>query len=74
MSIGIGTSVSGTISSGAEQDLFNVSLVAGQNYIFDVTGGTLADPTLGLRNANGTQVAFNYDGGPGLNPRIEFTA
>ena len=35
---------------------------------------SLTDTTLALRNGAGAQVAFNDDGGPGLNSRIEFTA
>jgi len=72
-SLTIGFSRSGTIETGADQDFFRVSLTAGQSYIFDVDGGTV-DPTLALRNSSGTQIAFNDDGGPGLDSRIEFTA
>ena len=35
---------------------------------------SLSDTTLALRNSAGTQLAFNDDGGPGLDSRIEFTA
>ena len=73
-SVGINTSVQGDIQDTNDQDYFAVSLVAGQSYIFDVDGTTLSDPTLTLRNSAGAQVAFNDDGGPGLDSRIEFTA
>jgi hypothetical protein len=66
--------VNGTISYGSEQDIFPITLRAGESYIFDVTGIGLSDPTLSLHNANGNRLAFDDDGGPGLNSRIEFTA
>ena len=72
-SVGINTSVQGDIQDTNDQDYFKVSLVAGQSYIFDVHGTTLSDPTLALRNSAGSQLAFNDDGGPGLDSRIEFT-
>ena len=73
-SVGINTSVQGDIQDANDQDYYAVSLVAGQSYIFDVDGTTLSDPTLALRNSVGTQLAFNDDGGPGFDSRIEFTA
>jgi hypothetical protein len=73
-SVGINSSVQGDIQDANDQDYHRVSLTAGQNYIFDVDGGSLSDPTLALRNSAGTQLVFNDDGGPGLDSRIEFTA
>jgi hypothetical protein len=72
--ITVGGSAAGTVDYGADQDIYPISLTAGESYIFDVTGGTLADPTLALHDANGVQLQFNDDGGPGLNSRVEFTA
>ena len=72
--VAVGGSRTGVVNSAADQDWFGINLVAGQSYIFDATGSTLSDPTLALRNAAGTQLAFSDDGGPGLNSRIEFTA
>ena len=63
-----------TINSAADQDFFQVSLTAGQNYTFDADGVGLSDPTLAVRNSAGTQLAFNDDGGAGLNSHINFTA
>ena len=75
MNVECGTAVTaGVVDSATDQDWFGITLVAGQSYIFDATGTTLSDPTLALHNAAGTQLAFNDDGGPGLNSRIEFTA
>jgi hypothetical protein len=73
-SVAVGGSRTGTINSAADQDFYAVSLTAGQSYIFDAHGVGLSDPTLALRNSAGTQVAFNDDGGPGLDSRVEFTA
>ena len=73
-SVGVGTSVQGDIQDANDQDYFSISLIAGQSYIFDAHGTTLSDATLALRNSVGTQLAFNDDGGPGLDSRIEFTA
>jgi Bacterial pre-peptidase C-terminal domain len=66
--------IEGAIDHGAEQDIISAFLFQGQSYIFDVDGGTLSDPTLALRDAQGNLVLFNDDGGPGLDARIEFTA
>jgi hypothetical protein len=73
-SVAVNGSVQGDIQDANDQDYHSVSLTAGQHYIFDVDGGSLSDPTLALRNSVGTQLAFNDDGGPGLDSRIEFTA
>jgi hypothetical protein len=72
--IAVGGSVVGTVDYGADQDIYPISLTAGESYIFDATGGTLSDPTLSLHNASGTQLQFDDDGGPGLNSRVEYTA
>lgn len=72
--ISVGSSRFGTINSDLDQDFFGVDLVAGTSYIFDTSAGTLADPTLSLRNSAGTSLVFNDDGGPGNAARIEFTA
>jgi hypothetical protein len=66
-------SATGTISYGAEHDIFPVTLTGGQHYIFDVHGFTLHDPTLRLYNGAGLLGEFNDDGGPGLDSRIEYT-
>jgi hypothetical protein len=70
----VGESTSGNISYGAEHDYYPISLTAGESYIFDVDGSSLSDSTLALHDGAGTQVAFNDDGGPGLDSRVEYTA
>lgn len=63
-----------------QSDWYAITLTAGVNYQFDVTGSALhgasvalADPRLVLRNANGTLLLSDDDGGNGLNSRIFFT-
>ena len=70
----VGASASGTIDYGADQDIYPISLASGESYIFDATGNSLSDPTLALHDANGVQLQFDDDGGPGLNSRVEYTA
>ena len=65
---------SGTINSAADEDWFQIFLTAGQAYTFDAVGIGLSDPTLAVRNAVGTQLAFNDDSGGTLNSHINFTA
>lgn len=66
-----------TIDFIGDTDQFSVSLVAGVRYYFELEGtatgaGTLSDPVARLL-FNGVQVAFDDDGGVGLNSRIVFT-
>ena len=70
------------ISPAGDHDRFLVNLTAGQPYIFEDVHGSLSDPTLAVRepinlpfgiHIPGRQVAFNDDGGLGLDSRIEFT-
>jgi len=66
----------GRINSAADQDFHRVFLRAGELYQFQANnaGGAtgLSDPTLSLRNSAGAQLAFDDDGGPGLNSQIQF--
>ncbi len=71
----------GVINYADDQDLFNVSLVAGTRYFIDLEGvatsqGLLSDPILrGIYNGGTTPLAgtTDDDGGVGLNARIVFT-
>ena len=61
-----------------DEDSFEVRLVAGAAYTFDLSGqatagGTLGDPLLELRDAGGTVVASDDDSGAGADARILFT-
>jgi hypothetical protein len=73
-----GRSVTGTISSASDTDWYRIELTAGRAIIVEVKGsatgsGTLSDPTVGIRNAGGALVAFDDDGGTGLNSLLRFT-
>ena len=72
-SVAAGASVSGTLESGRDLDWFRVSLNAGQRYSFSLDGVTLSDPYLVLRSATGTWLAYDDDGGTGLNALLSYT-
>ncbi|MEY3825517.1 MAG: hypothetical protein RLZZ148_329, partial [Cyanobacteriota bacterium] len=71
-SVTVGGSRTGVVNFSRDRDWFGVSLQAGRSYRFNLNGNTLGDPTLALRNASGTQLAFNDDFN-GLNSQITFT-
>jgi len=80
--VALGTAgAAGVINYAGDQDLFNVSLVAGTRYFIDLEGaatgqGLLVDPLLqGLYNGNTVQLGGTTDdnGGAGLNARVVFT-
>ena len=75
--LSVGQTAQGTVSSNSDHDWYRVTLTAGQTYTFALvgTGGNgLDDAYLRLRNAAGTQIAYDDDGGPGANSTITFTA
>ncbi len=63
-----------TIDVAGDQDWFKVNMVGGYRYDFamDAATGSNLDPSLCLRNAAGTQLAFNDDA-VGKNSRLSFT-
>lgn len=67
-----GGSRTGVIESSGDHDWFNVLLIAGRNYRFDLTRGSLSDPYLSLRNGSGTLLVSNDDGGGDYNSRINY--
>ncbi len=74
-----GGSAQSTIDSSGDSDWFRITLAAGQTYTFTVflVPGGLRDSTLTLRDANGTQIAFNDDANVNANllySEINFTA
>ena len=78
-SVSLGSSVTGDIESNNDADYFSLALTSGVTYQIDAEGsdtskGTLDDPFLYLRNAPGTELASNEDGGTGRNARIVWTA
>ena len=75
----LGESEFGEIGVGDDRDWYRVDLDAGQKYVFEVQGadtgaGSIPDPTLHLRNSEGTLLITSDDGGFGLNARIVFSA
>ena len=72
--ISVGGSSTGVVGTTGDRDWFRISLNAGSTYRFNLNGSTLSDPTLHLRNASGTSLAFNDDFGGGRNSQITFTA
>ncbi|MGQ0533443.1 MAG: pre-peptidase C-terminal domain-containing protein, partial [Caulobacteraceae bacterium] len=72
-SISIGGSQNGYVNTVGDDDWYAVTLVAGQSYAFSLTGGTLADAYLELRNSLGNLIAIDDDFGPGINSLLRFT-
>jgi Ca2+-binding RTX toxin-like protein len=74
--LAIGGSVNGYVNFVGDDDWYRVELVAGQSYVFTLTGsgGTpLADPYLELRSSGGALIAIDDDAGPGVNSLLRFT-
>ncbi|MDO8895055.1 Ig-like domain-containing protein [Nitrosomonas sp.] len=75
--VNIGGSTPGSIEVTGDQDWFQVSLVAGQTYLFRMNSasvGGLNDSFLTLYNASGSALISNDDGGGSLNSLITYTA
>ena len=53
----IGNSVNGTFEDSTDTDWYKVTLTNNTAYIFRITGGTVADPHIVLRNSTGTEVS-----------------
>src|SRR5262249_41202857 len=75
-SLAIGGSQTGVVNYVGDHDWFSVSLVAGQSYVFTMTGsGTLSDTYLELHDAAGNLLAIDDDGlAPGGGSLLRFTA
>ena len=74
--IAIGGTVVDTIEVSGDQDWFRVNLVAGQRYVFTLSGSgdtPLGDPYLEIMDSSGSQVRFNDDSGGTLNSTLYFT-
>ena len=75
--LAIGGSVQGRVNTAGDDDWYAVELVAGQSYVFTLTGsgGTpLSDPYLELRSEGGALLGVNDDSGPGLGSALRWTA
>ncbi len=69
-SLAIGSSLEGNIESLGDLDWFKVELEADKYYNFELTGTTLEDSFLALKEANGNIISTDDDGGDGFNSRI----
>ncbi|MGJ8628914.1 MAG: pre-peptidase C-terminal domain-containing protein [Sulfitobacter sp.] len=72
--VAVGGSVTGAIETAYDRDWFAVTLEAGQIVNVALNNTSSLDPYLRIHDANGTQLAFNDDGGPGANSALTFTA
>ncbi len=66
-----------TIGATGDVDWFLIELIEGRPYRFSVEGAgvtPLADPVLTIYDAAGQQVAVDDDGGPGVNPYLNFAS
>ncbi|WP_288250526.1 matrixin family metalloprotease, partial [uncultured Prochlorococcus sp.] len=78
-SISVTDTFSGTLSYAGDRDWVAITLTAGNNYTFDLTGsasgdGTLVDPYFRLYSSNGTQLTYNDDYGGTYESRITYEA
>ena len=73
--INVGDSFNGTLSSTGDRDWVRVTLEAGTTYNIALNANTSGlDTYLRVHNSAGTQIAFNDDGGSGVNSFLSFTA
>lgn len=75
--ISLGSTATSDIDAPFEEDWFEVTLTAGQEYEFNLTGtgGTpISDGILILYDGSGNYILFNDDGGAGLDSLIRFEA
>lgn len=75
----VGATASGVISSGGEQDVFAITLEAGETYSIAALGtgsssGTLSDTDLHLYDSEGNFIEYDDFAGAGLDALITFTA
>lgn len=75
-SIGVNSTLAGSIETGGDQDWFKFQAVAGKRYVISTTLVGLADSVLTLYDRNGTtQLAYNDDiASNNLASRIQWTA
>ena len=72
--IAFGGTTSDTLEFAGDHDWFRIQLTAGQTVSVALNGISLADPLLTIRNAAGTVLFTNDDGGPGLDSLVAFAA
>jgi subtilisin family serine protease len=72
-SLSVGTSLQGELETQGDRDWFAITLESDTNYVFELTGITLGDPLLALRDSGGTIITSDDDGGEGLNSRLSYS-
>ena len=72
-SLNVGTSLQGELETRGDRDWFAITLESDTRYVFELTGITLGDPLLVLRNSSGTAITSDDDGGEGLNSRLSYS-
>jgi serralysin len=70
----VGDTINGTIASGTDEDWFEIELTAGVNYEFSLTGNSLSDTLLRLRDGSGDILRENDDFGGTLDSQINYVA
>lgn len=76
--VGVGQSVTGSISPRYDRDWYRTELTAGETVILQARGsasggGTLYDPDVRIRDANGGYITFDWDSGVGRDARLVYT-
>jgi hypothetical protein len=72
-----GQTIDSTLDFASDSDWYRVRLTEGQSYRFALSGtgdNPVGDPLVRLRDSRGEELAFDDDGGDGLNSYLEFTA
>jgi subtilisin family serine protease len=69
-----GSSSSGRLETAGDHDWFQVSVQAGRSYEFRLTGVSLTDPVLRLRDGTGAEIAVDNNSGGGTHSLIRHTA
>ncbi len=74
-----GETVDGAITPAGDADWFRLSVERGMRYALTLEGvagedGVVIDPTLGVYDSEGVQLAFNDDAGGTLNSALQYTA
>lgn len=72
-SVSVGGTAYGHIQSAYDNDYFAVTLTAGNTYQINMTGITLSDTFLEIRNSSGAYLDYDDDGGSGYNSQLTFT-
>ena len=70
----VGTTTSDTIEFTGDRDWFRINLTAGQSITVTITGLTLSDPLLMIRDQSGNLLFRNDDSGDTLNSTVSFQA